>query len=336
MSAITLTFPTSEDLRRVEQVLVPQLAEADPLFGIMPMREVDSHIISWIQKDSFTGLQQIRGLGGAPSRVQRVEDNRYTMTPGVYGEYMDIDEIILTAKADPVTMRPINLTSEVAECQLQLLQRRFDRIKYIGWNALMGRFSVANGRGVIHTDAFDVQYVDVSTAWNDYDDSTPLVDLSTIANTYSRGRSCSFRSDATLYGTGSTISDLYLNVNPEDLGGKKIGGGNTTLGLGDTNKVLEAFGLPQLKPYDGGYFSEGTKTWNTFIPDGYLLLVGKRMGATPGYYAMTRNAQTGQPGAYSFVDDDPKRVPRSPRVHDGHNGGPCLEFPGDVVLIKTR
>lgn len=335
MSALVLTFPTAEALRRAEQVLVPELSAADPVFSILPVREIDAHIISWVQKDNYTGLQALRGLGGAPSRVNRVGDNRYTMTPGVYGEYISIDELVLTAKADPVTMRPIDLTTEVSEAQLQLLQRRLDRIKYIAWNVLQGRFSVANGRGVIHTDAYEVQSSVVGTSWATYTTSTPLADLLEVRTTFARGRSCSFGADAMLYGNSSTISDLFLNSNAADLGGRKLNN-SSVMGVGDVNTILNSMGLPSLFIYDGGYYTEDTDTWNMFIPDGVLILVGKRQAETAGYYAMTRNGQTGQPGSYSFVKDDTQKVPRSPEVHDGHNGGPCLEYPGDIVVITTR
>lgn len=313
---------------------MPDLTREDPIFSIFPIQEENTHIVSWVQKDNFTGLQALRGIGGAPTRVNRVGDNRFTMTPGVYGEYMAIDELALTAKADPISMRPVDLTSETAECQMHLLMRRLDRIRYIAWKALTGQFVVPNNRGLVHADAFAVQTEDAAVAWNDLDDSTPLKDLLGIKTSMARGRSCSFGTQAKLFMNSATVSQLLLNENPDDLGGKKLAGGGSQLGLGDVNRVLNSFGLPSIIEYDRGYFTEGTETWNMFIPDGKAALIGYRNGETPGAYKMTRNGQTGLPGAYTFVKDTKDEVPREVKVHDGHNGGPVLWYPGDIVWLS--
>jgi hypothetical protein len=53
-------------------------------------------------------------------------------------------------------------------------------------------------------------------------------------------------------------------------------------------------------------------------------------------YQMVRNATNPnmEPGAYTRVWDsaaEDGRPPRRIEVHDGHNGGPALYFPGDIV-----
>src|SRR5947209_8044074 len=92
-------YPTSIELQQVEQELMPRLTANDPLLSdIMPIRNVDSHLLEWEQRDNFRGLQGVRGLNGEPSRVKPIGGKRWMMQPGVYGEFYQIDEQQLTAR----------------------------------------------------------------------------------------------------------------------------------------------------------------------------------------------------------------------------------------------
>ena len=44
-----------------------------------PIVNVDSHILSWEQRDNYKGLQQVRGLDGQPKRINNVGAKRFTM-----------------------------------------------------------------------------------------------------------------------------------------------------------------------------------------------------------------------------------------------------------------
>src|SRR5438552_148425 len=91
-------FPSSVDLQMIAQELVPRLEAQREIFKIIPTRELDSHLVEWEQKDIYTGLQQVRGLNGMPSRVKPVSGKRFLMNPGTYGEFIMIDERQLTIR----------------------------------------------------------------------------------------------------------------------------------------------------------------------------------------------------------------------------------------------
>src|SRR5438046_2228521 len=94
----TFVYPTSSELITVAQDKTPRLTKDRPIFDIFPIRSVDSHLLRWEQKDNYLGLQQIRGLNGDPARVSRVGGKVYQMEPGVYGEFLRIDEQELTTR----------------------------------------------------------------------------------------------------------------------------------------------------------------------------------------------------------------------------------------------
>jgi hypothetical protein len=112
------------------------------------------------------------------------------------------------------------------------------------------------------------------------------------------------------------------------------------LGFNDINQVLGGEALPQLVVHDEGYLDDDG-VFQNFIPNNRVIVVGVRPGAKLGEYQMVRNATNPnmEPGAYTRVWDsntvDGGRPPRLIEVHDGHNGGPALMFPGDIVLMTV-
>src|SRR5262245_5940798 len=134
------SYQTTRELREIAQVLLPRLMANRIVFAddLFPIRTVDAHALEWRQLDDVLGLQQGRGLNGRPARIQRLGGKRFTLEPGVYGEYGVVDEREIT------TRRPWGATSEVnidisdlvSEVQAQLLQRRLDRQEWIVWTLL--------------------------------------------------------------------------------------------------------------------------------------------------------------------------------------------------------
>lgn len=333
----TYTFPRAADLQQIEQVLVPQMALADPIFSHFPIVNVDNHLIVWEQKDNYQGLQGVRGMNGELGRVTAVGGKRYIYEPGVYGESMDIREGEITARRRWGTFgEVIDLTDLVAEKQEQLLQRRFNRLKYILWTLLStGTFSVATAQGVvIHTDTYPVQTFTATVPWATVATATPIADLRAV-QLLARGKGVSFGPSATLYLNLTTINNMLGNTNANDLGGRLAFNGSKLNSLADVNSILNANGLPAIQPYEGGYEDE-TSTWQMYLANAKGVLVGARdSGSKIGEYRMTRNANNpgAAPGPYTEVvmgTDPPKNV----RVYDGHNGGPVIYFPGAVVRLN--
>ncbi|HEU4751969.1 MAG TPA: major capsid protein [Armatimonadota bacterium] len=334
----TFVYPSSAELKEVEQEKLPKLTQDDPIFTLMPAVNVDAHLLEWEQEDNWVGLQQVRGLGGAPGRVARVGAKRYKVEPGVYGEFVRIDEVELTTRRQYGSFNaPIDLTDLVMRAQDQLLARRIDRLRYIGWTLLTtGTYSVADpSNQVLHTDTFSLQTYGGSD-WSTAATSTPIADFRAMA-LQGRGKGVSFGAGARAFANRVTVNRLLANSNAADIGGKLVVAGNNVVSLSDANRVLLANDLPALETYDEGYL-DNNGTFQPFIADDKVVVIGKRSSGSPIMdYAMTRNANNPNlaPGVYTKVDDDPNRVPRFIDVHDGHNGGPRIYFPSAIVIMSV-
>lgn len=332
-------FPTSAELREIAQDLLPRLQQDRPIFQHLPVRDVDASVVLWEQEDNYVGLQAVRGLGGAPGKVQKVGLKRYSVIPGAYGEFINIDEIELTNRRQYGTFgQPANIADLVLRAQRQLLVRRLDRVEKIGWLLLStGTFSVSTPTGAVaHTDTFDPQTVSGS-AWGTAGSGTPLADFRAV-QLKARGHSVRFDQSARAYMNRVTLNKLLANTNAADIYGRRTAGLATPNNLADVNSILLMDGLPQIVPYDEGYLDD-SGTFVPFIADNKTVVVGTRADRAPiGEYQMTRNANNPgmAPGAYmKVIDHGEDRVPRSIEVHDGHNGGPALYMPSAVVILTT-
>ena len=332
-------YPTSADLNQIEQIKIPVLTMTDPLFEIMPIENEDADLIMWEQMDNYTGLQGVRGLNGEPSKVQNVGGKRYNMLPGVYGEYTMIDETELTRRRKWGQFNtPINISDLVLQRQDFLLNRRIDRIRYIGWTLLTtGTFSTVHPiTGVtLHTDSFSLQTASANVVWSTNATATPLKDLR-ACQLLGRGKSTNFGGKAKAYMNRTTFNNLVANTNQNDIAGRRVSGLLSPLNLGEINAVLMNEDLPTVIVYDEGYL-DNSGTFQLFIPNGVVLIVGVRPGNAPvAKYKMTRNANNPDlgPGPYTRVIDFNQVVPRRIEVHDGHNGGPAIYFPGSIIILS--
>lgn len=324
----------------IEQVLLPQLMEDDPVFQIMPIENADASTLKWDQLDNFLGLQQARGMNGNPSRVVKTGSKQYEMRPGYYGEYELIDEEELTERRKLGTFgTPVSIDDLVGVAQRKLLQRRLDRIRYICWTLLTsGTFTVAAPHGgYIHADTFALNSSTASPLWSSTTTAAPVDFLRTVVLNQ-RGQSVNFGRGAKIYMNRGSVNNLLKNSNSADIGGKyRIGGGNTPVNLEDINRILDANDLPSIIEYDRGYLNDAG-TFTNFIPDGKAVLIGQRpSGARLGEYRMTRNANNPDlaPGPYTAIfDRGETTVPRQIEVHDGHNGGPVIFFPGSIRILN--
>jgi hypothetical protein len=335
----TYIYPTNEELKLVEADKVAALSMDDPIFRHFPMVNVDSHVLSWEQRDNYLDLQNIRGLNGQPKRVKSVGGKRFTLEPGVYGDFDLVDELELTTRRQWGSYdQSIDISDLVAEKQDLLLQRRIDRIRAILWTLVTtGTFTVANEEGTtMYGGTFSIQSATASVAWGTSATAKPLGDLRAV-QLLSRGHSVSFGSNAIAYMNRKTFNKLIANTNANDLAGRRTSGLNTVLNLEEVNRVFAGEDLPQIEIYDDGYL-DANGTFVPFIIDDQVAVIGARPANQPlGDYAMTRNANNPnlEPGAYQKVVDDPDDVPRSIVVHDGHNGGPRIYFPSAIVMLDV-
>ena len=330
-------YPSNAALKEVEQVKLPNLLQTDPIFTIMPIVEEDAALLMWDQEDDWTGLQQLRGMGGAPGEVTKVGAKQYIVKPGIYGERTTIDEVEITqGRALGTFSAPIDVSKLVMKDQDRLLERRLNRIKWIGWNLVTtGTYSVSGPNGIIHADTYTLQTL-AGSDWSTAATATPLADFRS-AQLKSRGKGVSFGKGAKAYMNRVTFNRLISNSNAADLYGRRTSGLGTVLSLNDANALLAGEDLPEIVIYDEGYLDD-SGTFQPWIADDKVALVGRRLNGAPiADYAMTRNANNpnAAPGSYTKVDDDPKRVPRTIYVHDGHNGGPRVYFPSAIVIMSV-
>lgn len=333
-------IPSALDLKAVEQDLLPRLVAQRPIFDFFPMENDDDYLLSWEQKDNYIGLQQLRGLNGAPPNVKRTGSKRYIATPGVYGEFALIDESELTRRRQFGTLdQLINVSDLVADVQMDLLQRRLDRVEMIGWTLMAtGTFSIATFTGVTaHTDTYSIQTFSASVSWGTSATATPLADLRSV-KLLARGHSVQFDASAKMYMNSTTANKLYSNTNNADLYGRRTAGLGTFNSPGQINQLFTGDNLPQIVEYDMGYIDD-TNTFQLYIPTNKVIVVGTRPNNQPvGAYRFTRNANNAglAAGPYTkVVDRGENDVPRSIEVHDGHTGGPVVYYPSAVVVMSV-
>ena len=335
----TFVYPSNAQLQLIAQEKTPVLTQNDPLFAMMPMVDVDAAVLIWEQKDNFTGLQAVRGIGGQPLRVTNIGGKRYTVIPGYYGEFMSIDEVELTTRRQFGSFNaPIAISDLVMDRQDYLLNRRIDRMRYIGWTLLTtGTFSITNADGsVSHTDTFSIQTFTATIPWSTLATATPLRDLRAV-KLLGRGKGVRFDRSATIYLNQTDVNNCLNNTNSADLGGRRTRGGDSINSLASLNQVLLDDDLPTIQPYDEGYLNDAG-TFNLFIAAGTGVVKGTRpAGQVIADFGLTRNANNPnlEPGAYMKVVDDPDDVPRLIQVHDGVNMAPRIYYPGSIVKLAN-
>jgi len=335
---MSVTFPTNAELRRIGSEVAPRMQATRVGFQIAPERNVNSFLIEWEQEDNSGGLQQLRGAGGAPPRIKQVGYKRFMYEPGVYGEQSIIGEEYLLKGAGSITGDVnVDVTSEVLTRQRQLITRELDRKEHLIWTMLIQGTITVYGQGnqIQWSDTFPVQTFSCND-WDNLGAATPLLDFRLVRER-GIGKGVSFGSNATAYMNSVTARKLLSNQNIADLGGKRIGGGNTLITLADLQQLFLADDLPRIQIYDDGYLNDAV-TFTKFIPDDVVLVVGKRAdGENVAEYHVARNILNPgmAPGSYEFVKQHLDEVPPNIEVHRGHNGGPVILYPSAVVVMSV-
>lgn len=340
-------FPSAASLKTIGQILTPRLTEGRLGYQLMPIRSEDTHYVMWEQMDNFYGLQQVRGLDGSPPRVKKVGLKRYMVEPGVYGEFMDVDELEMTAGMRPMGQWSgnVDLRSRVAQYQTQLLARQRDLIEYLIWQLLItGSFSRTGPTGnVLHADSFSITTASAAVAWATFATAKPFFDLRAI-QTSGPLLGVNFGGGALAIMNRTTYNVMMQNSNANDLGGRRTQGLQPINTLEGVNALLAGDDLPKIVIYDEGYVGYGSGDENPgaftrYIPNNKVLIVGQRpAGQTVGEYILTRNANNPGmgPGDYTKVFDNGERgVPRRVQVHQGHNGAPVIYYPGAIVVLTV-
>lgn len=333
-------FPTSAKLNQIAQDLLPRLEKDRPVFEMFPVLNEDADTLIWEQRDNYIGLQQVRGINGAAPRVKKVGVKRFVMEPGIYGEYIPIEEAELTKRRQIGTFgTPIDLSDLVYPLQDQLLVRRLDRIEWMIWTlATTGTFTVPGPNGaILHTDSYPIRTYTAPVTWATSLTAGPLADFSAV-QLLSRGYSVDFGQAAKAYMNRATFNNLRTNTNPADIYGRRTAGLGTFNNIMGINQLLQGDDLPQVVIYDRGYYDD-TNTFKLFVPNNTVVVVGKRdAGQSVGNYCYTRNANNADlgPGAVTkVIDNNEREVVRNFSVADLHNGGLKLNYPSALLIMNV-
>lgn len=343
----TYLYPTQRELRTLGAELVAQETLNDPLLGrVFPITSVNSAMLKWSLDADDYGLQQLRGLNGAPLSVQRIGRTDYVSRPGYFGEFETVDEEELTLRsADVSGTARIDVSDLVVMAYSQLRKREITRIRQIGWTLLTtGTFSISGkGSTLTYTDTFSLQTYSASD-WSTVSTATPLADFRAV-QALGAQYGVTFGARAIAVMNRVTANRMLGNTNSSDLAGRRTNGGGTITSVPRVNgEVLTSEDLPTVVVMDDGYKND-SGTFTRFIADDKVVVLGLRNdGDKIGEYRMTRNmvnGSNGAPGHYEFVKDyiqginAPKEVPPKIEVHGGHNGGPVIFRPNAIVIMSV-
>lgn len=347
-------YPTTVETRSIQQEYISRDREQRLGLKLMPIVEKNVGKIRWSQKDTYGGLQNLRGLDGRPTRVARVGWTTYEYEPGVFGEFGVVTETELTNRAQnfDVLTTPIDVGDLVLEQDELLVQRENDRIESSIWTLLTtGTLQILldgpNGTQYGVNDAYTFQQYTPLVGWSNAGSSTPLVDFQNIQQKgYAAGRSVNFGAGAVAYCNQVTLNRLLNNQNAADLAGRRNDMGATLNNLVAMNTYFSKQNLASIEVYDQGYYTAPPLkggVFKKFIPDGILVVIGQRPGGVPvGNYVMTRcGPNNWKPGSYRKVIDRANgingevRIPPTIEVQRGHNGGPTIYYPSAVLVMNV-
>lgn len=357
---VQYTYQDTAALTKIAPELIQANAMGDPIFEFFPITQHSQVKLRWTIKDNYTGLMNLRGYDGAPTRVLRPGETMFEELPGVYGEFGQLDEQELTERAAgfPADLTiPMNVGDMVTEWQSVLTTRQVQRMKQVTW-LLATTHSLAiplPAGGIGHQVSFAGQALTVGTLWSNLNSSTPLHDLRQLQFLYGRGTSNNFMAQATALMNQKTAGYLMDNRNAADLGGIRAEYGNTVVNsVDDVNKILLSQGAPKIRIWDDSYqMPTGTagttagaqpgNTYQLFLPDGIVLVIAQRPGnEKPGQFMWTKHmVNGGGTSAYAFINDYTKNngglvlVPPKIEVHQGFNGGPVQTRPSQTVTMTV-
>lgn len=341
-------YPNNATLNELQRLMMPRFANR-LAFQIAPFKETSYAEIIFRTPDILIGMQPWRGVDKEP-QSNPVNYNHWgvycRLSPGYWGEQDRITEELLTRGASPHSLcgEPIDLFEIVANIQELLMERRYNRVEFNIWQALVyGNYEARNMDGVVVQEAtFNINKVTIKWPWSDPENSTPLMDIRCV-KLLERGTSTSFGSCATMYMNQVTMNCMLRNRNPWDIGKHGVSACCEPFTMDRINEILAANQLPNIMVYEGGYYDDA-RNFHTYIPDGYAIIVGCRPNNEAiARYWLTRNAvdcvgSTGIGSGFAQMIQDSCTwgdVPRKIKMFDLHNGGVGIHYPQAVVAIKT-
>jgi hypothetical protein len=352
MAANTYIYPTNFELSEIQQLYIGRMREGRIGIDLCPVENSDYAEVRWEQMDNYYGLQQLRGMDGSPTRVQRIGSQVFSYDPGIYGELTTVPEMELTKRAASASSTaPIDIGDLVRQCLNTLEVRRWERIEYNVWTLFItGVLNINVGDATTGTqvgvsDTYPIQ-TSSTTAWSNTATATPIHDMQTIQQA-AVGYSMDLGGGAEAYMNGQQSYYLLNNTNASDFGGRKDMFGATLNNIPQVANYFQAQNLAKPHVYDQGYYAtignNTTGAFTRFISTGKVLVVGARPGNVPvARYKMTRCAVNGgAPGSYSYVQNwldgsmGVRELSRGIEVVSGHNGGIAMYYPSAIYTLSA-
>lgn len=334
------SYPTTQDVREMEQQRLPQVMASMPGERILPWTTENTDTVLWEIRDDITGLTYSRGANEPFPLVQDVPLRSYYISPGRYGERMEIEETKIERMRQPGTFgEPINVDAELARFQNTLAYREQQLIEYVRWRLLIfGSVSVLRKDGTpVEVGRYTVDQTTPPVPFTTLATASPLAFFDAIRNGYN-GYGFQFDRNSVGFMNSNTAAVIKRNGNNADLYGVKRAGGATTHTMGEVNTIFGEENLPQLVENDLTYMLSPGSAPTRYIPDGYIVLVGYRpdRGIVAGNYVSTRNSNNpnGAPGLYVKTGERTE-APCLPWTERGHNGAPRIDYTRQVKVLKV-
>lgn len=334
------TYANSAEMTEAAREKMIRLDESTPGGLLMPMADHDTETVLWNIRDNVEGLMLLRQQDAPFPESLPAGNKTFSMQPARLGEKRTLPERFIEAgRAVGTIADPVDVTKELAIQQDEILQRMQWAKEYMRWRVITdGVVSMADMSGNTQEVArWTRNLTVVGTLWTTPATATPLANFRALRDA-KRGLGHAFDENAIALATNKTWSYLLTNTNANDFGGKRNYGLRPINGIGEFNEAISAQeGIPQLRAFDDGYIDPTTKLLVPFIPDGYIVVVGKNptYGWSVGEWASTRNgANNGAPGLFSrtgMTYDDPQR----PFVSVGLNGGPTIRYANQVQVMQV-
>jgi hypothetical protein len=287
----------------------------DPFVQAFPLADRDVWKVQWDQRQSAYGLAPQGQLDVPPALMTMPGIRVYDVEPGVYRFYTEINESELTKTREPGTIsEPLNVANRLSDVMSYMGEMTANRIKKIYADlGVNGFFNNLSPDGIQHTYKINgYQRISMSAWAGAPTTATPIDDLRVAANTLNRGTSSRFGSKSKLLMTDEAITTLLATTQVRSTFKSTYGasflapfdnasrnGPQPPLnGDQSLNKLFIGMGLPEIVPWNAGYYpllsdvQNRTKTnYTKFLGNTSAVWLGYRPGNQPlGQFTFARHA----------------------------------------------
>lgn len=312
----------------------------DPFMKKFPLADRDTWLIKVDQKGSPYGLMPQGTLGGPPTLMTLPGIRVYEYEPGVYRGYTMIMEPELTRSREPGTLAdPLVVANRLSDAMLYIGEFITNRIKKCYADlGLYGFFNNQDTQGNQHTYKIAGYNRTGVSAWISSPlTATPIDDLRAVATAANRGTSTRFGQKSTILMSDEGISALLATKQIRDSfrssygasflapfdNAQKTGVQPPINGDQSLNKLMFGMGLPEITPWNEGYYPALSDVQTTtgvdvkanfvkFLPATALVWLGDRpQNQQFGQFTFCRHAGLLENGSAADYDSVAIKQPES-------------------------